>query len=181
MKNWTIREMLLLIAILAFVSAYAAEAWRVERLPEDVFQLPYREWDDWVLEIDGNSRPTGSAMSGPGRGFWPNTQNSYCTIETSASNVDKIVETLRRRLQEQMTANGWQWTGKADRGERYECSLSKRDSMYVLRSNYYTKPIPIGQGNKDPDRVRLTMRWMAVGYALSDRGMPLADPPPAVE
>jgi hypothetical protein len=176
MRQWTIRELLLLIGILAFISSYAADALRTRSLPQHAFDLPYDRFADWAREIDPNSLQGSSVVSSGGVRNWPTTDNWHFEFKTNTARADDIVRNIRRGIEAHLTSNGWESSNHAFYDARHRCTLRRFDATYELQSNYFTEPIPVNQWNKDPNRVRLVVRWLGVGYTKSYGDMHLAAP-----
>jgi hypothetical protein len=182
-KQWTIRELLLIIGILAFGAAYVADRLRSQNLPEDSFELPHDQFVHWAQEIDRNSVRNSSAIPAESRGKWPwpTPGNWWLEFGTTDARADEIVANIRRRTVEHLASTGWQLTGQTSLDRRICYSLRRGDSFYELESNYFTRPIPINQWNQDPHRVRLSLRWIGVGFTKTYGDLHLAAPLLSVE
>lgn len=183
MTQWTIRELLLLIGILAFASAYIADSLRPQSLPQDSFELPYDHFISWAQEIDRDSTKGSSVVAAGSQGTWPwpTTEHWWLEFETSDARADEIVRNIRRHTVAHLASNGWRLTGQTSLDTRNRYTLRRDDSSYELQSDYFMKPIPINQGNKDPHRVRLSLRWLGVGFTKTYGDLHLAAPIPSVE
>ena len=179
MRNWTLREMLLLVTVLAFVLFLVSDAVRSRIAPFQRFELTYSDVVNWAKEVDSKAIPS-DATGGGSRSQDPHGGRSDLFIglelEVSAAKVPEILQNYRRRITEKIDREGW--TKSVHGTDPFQISLRKLGSLFDVYFFTATTPIPVNELNGGEDKVRLTIHWIIIGYTTTRDGMGLANPAP---
>ena len=180
MRNWTLREMLLLVAVLAFVIFHATEGVRLRVVPFERFEVEPSDLEKWAKEIDPNVSMDGGS-SGSSASHHGAERIIRYTYEVPADQVTPIVEHWREHIAEKIAAEGWKINGHSRGTEQFGFSFRKHDSHYDTHFYSLTAPLPADwpRSEKDKDKVRLVVRWIAIGYTRLYDGKRLVEPVPA--
>jgi hypothetical protein len=180
MRNWTLREMLLLVAVLAFLIFHAAEAVRRRVMAFERFEVEPNDLENWAKEIDPNVSVFGGGSDSSASHHGAERIIHY-TFEVPADKVSPIVEHWRDRILEKIDAEGWKISGHSRGTEQFGFSFRKHDSHYDTHFYGFAAPIPAEwpRSEKDKDKVRLQVRWIAIGYTRLYDGKRLVEPAPA--
>jgi hypothetical protein len=179
MRNWTLRELLLLVTVMAFVLFHVGNAVRIKVTPLEDFEVTADEFHNWAKGVDPQSSRRGSSSQTSNRQGVRITRFQELEIETTSDKTREIVRHWRHRVQEKIDQNGWLVSGGGSGGDEFSYSIWKLDSLYDVNFYCQSTPIPVDNRNKDPNRVRLSIRWIAIGYTRLRDDKRLIAPAPA--
>jgi hypothetical protein len=180
MRNWTLREMLLLVAVLAFLIFHATEGVRLRVMPFERFEVEAFELEKWAKEIDPNVGLDGGGSSSSATPHGAE-RIVHCTFEIPKDKVTPVVEHWRERIKEKIDAEGWKIGGYNRGTEEFGFSFRKHDSHYETHFYCWSTPLPdeSSRSEKDKEKVRLMLRWIMIGYTRLHDGKRLVEPAPA--
>jgi hypothetical protein len=163
MIRWTLRELLLLLTVVGFALFHFGNTLRLRVVSFIPFGVTTDELTDWAREIDPSiERPTWGYLSGPfagGKERW-----NHMEFNVATADVPKITEHWRTRVAEKIKRENWQSSGQGSGTGMFSFSLGNGDSRYDV-AFYWSTASPTSSGeNSDDSRVRLTVRWIEVGY-----------------
>jgi len=162
-KNWTLRELLLLVTVIGFVLFHIGNTIRLKVMQLEPFEVSADELSVWAKEIDPQLSKHGGSSQTSSRLNVSSTRFQHLELETTAEKAPEIVRHWRRRVLEQIDQNGWMISGRS--GENpFSFSIWKLDSLYEINFQSQSTPIPVNDWNKNPNRVVLTIHWITIGY-----------------
>jgi hypothetical protein len=176
-RNWTLRELLLLAVFLTFVIWHAYDAARVRFGRMERFEITPAELETWAKEIDPSVRLS-AAGDGTGAINSRTTPLVHWEFDVPLDQIDKIFENWRLRVGEKIHRGGWTWRGggSGKNGETHDFSfrVSKSDSRYT--AFFYAEPTPgVARPKDGTGRTRLSVEWIVLGYSRRRNTSPATD------
>lgn len=165
MKQWTLRELLLLLTVLSFALYYISESVHRRVLPFAPFEVRDQELTGWAREVDPASSMHRYVVSG---GTWPDETGRHrmhhLEMEVSADQVMSVVRHWQKRIDEKIVSEGWNRPGAGSSENVFSYSLARPNELYDVDFSHSTSPPSKSWSMPKPNTVRLDLHWVEVGY-----------------